>query len=69
MATLPQSADSGKRIPLPRLLQDLIVHQRFRFVNRPTHIWVYRGAGFYASPQGYDGGPWYCEDNPQVMPV
>ena len=62
------SAVAGKPSPPACLLRDLTVGTRFRFADRPAHIWVSRGAGFYASPEGYDGGPSHCDDNPWVLP-
>lgn len=38
-------------------VQDLVVGDLFTFAGYQS-IWEYRGNRWYASPEGYDGGPW-----------
>lgn len=51
-------------------LRDLRPSQRFRFKDKPTAgVFLSLGNGWYGSYQGYDGGPWHRDDDPEVDPL
>ena len=50
-------------------LRDLTVGQQFKFEDRPHIIYEYRGNGWYATPTGFDGGPWYKTEAEDTVPV
>lgn len=47
------------------LISDLSTGQYFRFPGDQL-VWEYRGSGWYASPGGYDGGPWHAPADNRV---
>lgn len=40
----------------------------FRFPGK-ARIYMHYGGGFYATPTGYDGGPWHTPQETEVEPV
>ena len=51
-------------------LRELRTGQHFLFTY--ANVWTvyeYRGNGWYGTPAGYDGGPWYSEADPAVVVV
>lgn len=48
-------------------IHDLQVGDLFVFESDTDKTWEYRGNGWYSHPDGYDGGPWYCDGNPRVL--
>ena len=49
----------------PMTISDLSAGTYFHFVGSDT-VWLARGNYWYASPGGYDGGPWTAHPDAEV---